>query len=111
MTPELATSIIACLGALAAWLKNHTEVSGIQKDREATKTSRDEEAQKMRDKILILDQQLSASKQDISRLEGQVTAATGQLNQLTNQLSIVLTKMDSIIDTLKELKENSHGQN
>lgn len=40
MDPVLATSIIACLGALTAYIKAHTENSSIRHEREETRKER-----------------------------------------------------------------------
>ena len=92
---EIGAAVVAVLTSLAAWFRAHSEVSAVKTDREATKASRDEDSRKMHDQILVLEQQLSASKQDVARLEGRVESTSTQINQLNNQLSIVLTKMDS----------------
>lgn len=107
---EIGAAVVAVLTSLAAWFRAHSEVSAVKSEREATKLTRDEDSRKMHDQILVLEQQLSASKQDVARLEGRVESTSTQINQLNNQLSIVLTKMDSIIETLKELKDDRHGQ-
>ena len=115
--PEFVTAVIAVLmgisavlTAIAVYIKSKAEVSAIRDERTVTKAQRDEDSQKMHDDILKLQFQSRQDKDDIGLLFTQVADSNKQIALLTRQLSEVLVKMDSVIDTLKELKEDfKHG--
>lgn len=102
--------ISAVLTAIAVYIKSKAEVSAIRDERTVTKAQRDEDSQRMHDDILKLQFQSRQDKDDIGLLFTQVADSNKQIALLTRQLSEVLVKMDSVIDTLKELKEDfKHG--
>lgn len=76
MDPVLATSIIACLGALTAYIKAHTENSSIRHDREETKKERD-------------------SREDMLAY---------RLSQAEKRLDLNDPKLDRIMDMLADIK-------
>ena len=111
--PEFVTAVIAVLmgfaavlTAIAVYIKSKAEVGAIRDERTVTKAQRDEDSQKMHDDILRLQFQNQQYKDDIGLLFQQVADSNKQVALLTRQLSEVLVKMDSVIDTLKELKED-----
>lgn len=115
--PEFVTAVIAVLmgisavlTAIAVYIKSKAEVGAIRDERNVTKAQRDEDSQRMHDDILKLQFQSRQDKDDIGLLFTQVADSNKQIALLTRQLSEVLVKMDSVIDTLKELKEDfKHG--
>lgn len=111
--PEFVAAVIAVLTgfaglltAITLYIKSRAEVGSIREERKATKEIRDEDSQKMHDDILKLQFQSQQYKDDIGLLFQQVADNNKQVALLTRQLSEVLVKMDSVIDTLKELKED-----
>lgn len=111
--PEFVAAVIAVLTgfaglltAITLYIKSKAEVGAIRDERSATKAQRDEDSQKMHDDILRLQFQNQQYKDDIGLLFQQVADSNKQVAMLTRQLSEVLVKMDSVIDTLKELKED-----
>lgn len=111
--PEFVAAVIAVLTgfaglltAITLYIKSKAEVGSIREERKATKEIRDEDSQKMHDDILKLQFQSQQYKDDIGLLFQQVADNNKQVALLTRQLSEVLVKMDSVIDTLKELKED-----
>lgn len=111
--PEFVTAVIAVLmgisavlTAIAVYIKSKAEVGAIRDERNVTKAQRDEDSQRMHDDILKLQFQSRQDKDDIGLLFTQVADSNKQIALLTRQLSEVLVKMDSVIDTLKELKED-----
>ena len=105
ISPELATAIIACLGAVAAWLKAHSDVGQINNERAETKILRDKDSQEMHDAILKLQFQAGLLKDENSALKTRIDDCNKQITTLTTQLAEVLVRLDNIIETLKELKE------
>ena len=115
--PDFVAAVIAVLmgfagllTAIGLYIKSKADVMAIREERNATKVQRDEDSQKMHDDILKLQFQSRQDKDDIGLLFTQVADSNKQIALLTRQLSEVLIKMDSVIDSLKELKEDfKHG--
>ena len=110
--PDFVAAVIAVLmgfagllTAIALYIKTKADVMSIREERNATKVQRDEDSQKMHDDILKLQFQSRQDKDDIGLLFTQVADSNKQIALLTRQLSEVLIKMDNVIDTLRELKE------
>ena len=119
MTPELIAAIIACLMAVAglataatAWIKAKTDVEkvkaqteAIRRDREVTKQTREADSAKMHDDILKLQFEVTNLK-DIAQLHAEhIEDLNKQSSTLNMTLAQVLTKLDSIIEQVKELKD------
>lgn len=114
-------TFLGCSGALvtaaAAWFKQKTEtekqktaLQEIINSRAETKAARDEDSRKMHDQIIILEQTVNNLKSENAHLQVRVDDTNIQINTLTTQLAQVIVKMDNIIETLKELKEqNKNG--
>ena len=81
MDPVLATSIIACLGALTAYLKAHTENSAIRHEREETRKERNS---------------------SINMLEYRI-------GQCEKRCDTVDLKLDKILDELTAIRETIAG--
>ena len=115
--PEFIAAIIgvvsgfgALLTAIALFIKSRAEVGSIRKERIETKAIRDEDSQKMHDDILRLQFQENQNRDNIGLLFQQMADSNKQIAIMNQQLSSVLVKMDNVIDTLKELKEDmKHG--
>lgn len=111
--PEFIAAVIAVLmglasvlTAIAVYIKSKADVSAIREERKATKTFRDDDSQKMHDDILKLQFQSHENKDDIGLLFQQVADSNKQIALMNQQLTQVLVKMDNVITTLKELKED-----
>jgi hypothetical protein len=113
MTPEqiaaLVGAIVLCLGNLAALIKVWTDNAKIKTDRTSTKEVRDKDSQELHDKVLKLEFQATSLKDQNGILTERVDDANRQINLLNTQLAQVLTKLDNVIDVLKELKEHRNG--
>jgi len=111
--PEFVAAVIAVLTgfaglltAIGLYIKSRAECSSIREERKATKTMRDDDSQKMHDDILKLQFQSQQNKDNIGLLFNQVADSNKQISLLTQQLAQVLVKMDNVINTLQELKED-----
>lgn len=119
MTPELIAAIIACLMAVAglataatAWIKAKAETEkvkaqneAIRRDREVTKQTREADSAKMHDDLLKLQFEVTNLK-DTAQLHAEhIDDLNKQSNTLNMTLAQVLTKLDSIIEQVKELKD------
>lgn len=111
--PEFVAAVIAVLTgfaglltAIALYIKSRAECSSIREERKATKAVRDDDSMKMHDDILKLQFQEQQNKDNIGLLFNQVADSNKQISLLTQQLAQVLVKMDNVITTLQELKED-----
>lgn len=111
--PEIIAAVVSVfmgvsgvLTAIAVYIKSRADVSAIRDERKATKTLRDEDSQKMHDDILKLQFQESQNRDNIGLLFQQVADSNKQIALMNQQLTQVLVKMDNVITTLKELKED-----
>ena len=111
--PEFIAAVIAVLTgfaglltAIGLYIKSRAECSSIRDERKATKTLRDEDSQNMHDDILKLQFQEQQNKDNIGLLFQQVADSNKQIALMNQQLTQVLVKMDNVITTLKELKED-----
>lgn len=100
------TGLGSLLAAITLYVKNRAEVGSIREERKATKAVRDEDSQKMHDDILRLQFQSNQNRDNIGLLFQQMADNNKQIAIMNQQLSSVLVKMDNVIDTLKELKED-----
>lgn len=111
--PEIIAAVVsvfmgvsAVLTAIAVYIKSRADVSAIRDERKATKTLRDEDSQKMHDDIIKLQFVSQQNKDNIGLLFQQVADSNKQIALMNQQLTQVLVKMDNVITTLKELKED-----
>ena len=100
------TGLGSLLAAITLYVKNRADVGSIREERKATKAVRDEDSQKMHDDILRLQFQANQNRDNIGLLFQQMADNNKQIAIMNQQLSSVLVKMDNVIDTLKELKED-----
>ena len=115
--PEVIAAVVSVLmglagvlTAIALYIKSKADVSAIREERKATKTVRDDDSQKMHDDILKLQFQSRENKDDIGLLFQQVADSNKQIALMNQQLTQVLVKMDNVITTLKELKEDFRNE-
>ena len=111
--PEVIAAVIAIfsgiasvLAAVAVYIKSRAEAASIREERKATKAVRDDDSQKLHDDVLKLQFQSQQNKDNIGLLFNQLADSNKQIALLTQQLAQVLVKMDNVIITLKELKED-----
>lgn len=105
MSPELGAAVIGLIVAAAGWLKNHSEVVSITQDRETVKANRDADSQKLHDDVLRLQCTQSTHTDNIKVLFEQQVAANASIGNLTTQVAQIITRLDQVIDGLKELKQ------
>lgn len=97
-------AVLLCLGNLAAWIKTATDVAKQKADRLLTKQTRDADSQDLHDTVLKLSFQVDQNKNNIGLLFEQMTDQLKQIGMLNTQLAQVLTKMDTLCEAIKELK-------
>ena len=113
MTPELWATLI---GAVVLLLTNTAAVVKIwgdniatKDDRLATKTARDKDSAELHDKVLALEFKATQNKDNITLLFDQVADTAKAVGALNTQFATLLTKVDTVLETLKELKERNRG--
>ena len=109
MDPTIAALVVAVtslVGNLALLVKVITDKIKLTNDRVATKTERDNAEQQLRDKVLQLEFSAGQAKDNIGLLFTKVEDSNKQISLLNTQVAQVLTKMDSVIDGLCELKKD-----
>ena len=105
LSPELGAAVISLIIAATGWLKNHSEVVSINQDRETVKANRDADSQKLHDDVLRLQCTQNTHADNIKVLFEQSVAANASIGSLTTQVAQVITRLDQVIDSLKELKQ------
>lgn len=115
--PEVIAAVIAIfsgvasvLAAVAVYIKSRAEAASIREERKVTKAVRDDDSQKLHDDVLKLQFQTQQNKDNIGLLFSQLADSNKQIALLTQQLAQVLVKMDNVIITLKELKEDFRNE-
>lgn len=109
MDPTIAALVVAItslVGNAALLVKVIADKIKLTNDRLATKTERDNDSQKLHDKVLQLEFQTGQAKDNIGLLFTKVEDSNKQISLLNTQVAQVLTKMDSVIDGLCELKKD-----
>ena len=109
MDPTIAALVVAItslVGNAALLVKVIADKIKLTNDRLATKTERDNDSQKLHDKVLQLEFQTGQAKDNIGLLFTKVEDSNKQISLLNTQVAQVLTKMDSVIDGLSELKKD-----
>lgn len=104
-SPELGAAVISFLVAVTGWLKNHSDVATINKDRETVKANRDADSQKIHDDVIRLQERVDTHTMQVKTLFENAAATSAMVNDLKNQLTEVITNMRTIIEALKELKD------
>lgn len=109
MDPTIAALVVAItslVGNVALLVKVIADKIKLTNDRLATKTERDNDSQKLHDKVLQLEFQTVQAKDNIGLLFTKVEDSNKQISLLNTQVAQVLTKMDSVIEGLCELKKD-----
>lgn len=97
MDNELIAAIVAVLLAAAGWLKSHSEVESVKKDREVTKADRDTKIALLEQKCDMLERRLDDGQVRFDRMDDELKA-------INKSLITIITK----VDTLVNMKERSH---
>lgn len=109
MDPTIAALVVAItslVGNAALLVKVIADKIKLTNDRLATKTERDNDSQKLHDKVLQLEFSAGQAKDNIGLLFTKVEDSNKQISLLNTQVAQVLTKMDSVIEGLCELKKD-----
>lgn len=100
LSPSALPVVILCLGGLYLWFK----FGRMEKDRQETKTARDNDSQNIHDDLLKL-------KFDVANLQGIVELHRDKLDSIDKQLSIVnqeLVKLNIQVEQLTKALEHQN---
>ena len=97
MDEQLIAAIVAVLLALAGWLKSHSEVESVKKDREVTKADRDTKIALLEQKCEMLERRLDDGNVRFDRMDDELKA-------INKSLITIITK----VDTIANMKVRSH---
>ena len=102
---EICAAVVAALTSLAGWLKSHSELSSVIKDRENTKSQRDQDSQQLHDKVIGLEFRCTALKDAQNLITEQLADTTKAVGVLNTQIAQMLIKIDNTISAINELKD------
>lgn len=119
MDAQLTVAIIACLGALTTlagavtlYVKQKTEnakrksqIDEIVADREKVSRERDERERLLRDSLQKAEWEIVRLKEQQTLLDAKVTEQSKVSGLLNVEIVKLGTKLDQVLDTLKEMKE------
>lgn len=119
MDAQLTVAIIACLGALTTlagavtlYVKQKTEnakskskIDEIVADREKVSRQRDEQERLMCDRLQKAEWEIVRLKEQQALLDAKVTEQSKVSGLLNVEIVKLGTKLDQVLDTLKEMKE------
>lgn len=94
---DLIAAVVALLVAAAGWLKSHSEVSEVKRDRESTKQERDTKIALLEQKCQFLESRLSDGDSHFDRMDCELKQMNHSLGVITGQLK-----------TLVSMKARSH---
>ena len=106
MDPVVTALIVACTslaGNLALLAKVITDKVKLTNERTETKSVRDKDSQELHDKVLKLEFGSAQAKDNIALLFTKMEDSNKQAALLNTQLAQVITKMDSVIETLANI--------
>ncbi len=105
MTTELwgilITAVVALLGSITAFIKSRMTDSA----REETKVARDRAEVEIRDMCRQNSWEVSRLKEDLAMARTTLDDHQMQLTALTTELAKVSTKLDNVLEILRDLKE------
>lgn len=82
MDEQLMAAVIAVLVAAAGWLKSHTEVNAVKRDRESTKVERDTKIALLESKVVDMEKRLDEGNDRFERFEKELKETNGMLREL-----------------------------
>jgi len=91
MDEQLVAAIIAVLVAAAGWLKSHTEVNAVKRDRESTKVERDTKIALLESKVSDLDKRLEDGSSRFDRIEDELKSTNKTLSEIVGSLNTLIT--------------------
>lgn len=88
MDEQLMAAVIAVLVAAAGWLKSHTEVNAVKRDRESTKFERDTKIALLESKVVDMEKRLNDGNNRFDRIERELKETNGLLRELLGMFRV-----------------------
>lgn len=95
MDEQLVAAIIAVLVAAAGWLKSHTEVNAVKRDRESTKVERDTRIAILESKVSNMEKCLENGDKRFDRIEDELKMTNKTLSEIVGSLNTLIVLKDS----------------
>lgn len=105
MTPELIAAIVGLLVALTGLVKVWRDLLAVKASRASTAVQRDRAEQELRDLIQKTSWECQRNKEDILFTKTHLDDHQLQLSTMNTELAKLGTKMDSVLEAIKELKQ------
>lgn len=90
MDEQIIAAIVAVLLAAAGWLKSHSEVQSVKRDRESTKVERDTKMAVMEQKSQELEKRLDNAETRTGKIEDKLDKTNMLLSQLVGMFKATL---------------------
>ena len=87
----LVNAVVAVLVAAAGWLKSHTEVNAVKRDRESTKVERDTKIALLESKVSDLERRLEDGSSRFDRIEDELKSTNKTLSEIVGSLNTLIT--------------------
>ena len=87
----LVNAVVAVLVAAAGWLKSHTEVNAVKRDRESTKVERDTKIALLESKVSDLEKRLEDGSSRFDRIEDELKSTNKTLSEIVGSLNTLIT--------------------
>lgn len=106
MENELIAAIVAVLLAVAGWLKSHSEVNTVKKEREATKAERDTKIALLEQECKFLKGRLDDGQDRFDKIDVEIKSMndkfSGKMETMSDKLTTIITKFDTMISVQKK---------
>ena len=99
-------AVVLCLGNLAAWLKTASDVAKQKADRLLTKETRDADSQELHDAVQKAVWDIQLLKDNAQHRDTLIEDLQKQINVLNSTLAVTNTQLHTLVDAIRELKEN-----
>lgn len=104
MDPQLIAAVVGLLVALTGLVKVWTDLGKMKASRASTAVQRDRAEQELRDLIQKTSWECQRNKEDIMFTKTHLDDHQLQLSTLNTELAKLGTKMDSVLEAIRELK-------
>lgn len=105
MDNELIAAIVAVMLAVAGWIKSHSEVNTVKKEREATKAERDTKIALLEQECKFLKGRLDDGQDRFDKIDVEIKSMNerfdGKMEKMSEKLTTIITKFDSMIAVQK----------
>lgn len=102
-TEQLIPVIVAFLVAATGWLKSHTEVKTVQREREATKVERDTQIALLKAKTDQMEKRLDDGNDRFERFERELKDTNNLLRELLGKFEMLTSGRVFPVESFKDV--------